>query len=29
MDNLGFLASGNSIQEVATTLEKTGKTIIK
>ena len=29
MDDLSFLASGNSIQEVATTLEKTGETVIK
>lgn len=29
MDNLGFLASGNFIQEIATTLEKMGKIVIK
>lgn len=29
MDDLGFLTSGNSIQEVATTLEITGETVIR
>ena len=29
MDNLGFLASGNLVQEVATTLKKTRKIVIK
>ena len=29
MDDLGFLASGNSIQEVVTSLEKTGEAVLK
>lgn len=29
MDDLGFLASGNSIQEVASSLEKTGETVLR
>lgn len=29
MDDLGFLDSGNSIQEVATNLEKTGKVVLR
>ncbi len=29
IDDLGFLASGNSIQKIAITLEKMGETVIK